>query len=91
MKIKRRYSSWIQKHWKNMKYWTLKCWQSVEGGYNTSDCLKDYGKGFLSGTAAGAAWGSIAGGIGALPGAFVGAHVGIIGGGLACIGNMLGK
>ena len=63
----------------------------VEGGYNTSDCLKDYGKGFLSGTAAGAAWGSIAGGIGALPGAFVGAHVGIIGGGLACIGNMLGK
>ena len=79
------------KTWEKYEVLNSEMLASVEGGYNTSDCLKDYGKGFLSGTAAGAAWGSIAGGIGALPGAFVGAHVGIIGGGLACIGNMLGK
>ncbi|MCO4466727.1 Bacteriocin-like peptide J BlpJ [Streptococcus infantarius subsp. infantarius] len=65
---------------------------AVEGGYSAIDCRNAMLTGIASGIIAGGTGAGLATlGVGGLAGAFVGAHIGAIGGGLTCVGGMIGN
>lgn len=64
----------------------------VWGGYSKEDCKNAMITGIAGGIVAGGTGaGLVTLGVGGLAGAFVGAHIGAIGGGLTCLGGMLGN
>ena len=63
----------------------------VEGGYSSTDCRNAMIAGVTTGIITGGTGAGLATlGVGGLAGAFVGAHIGAIGGGLTCLGGMVG-
>lgn len=64
----------------------------VEGGYSsTDDCQNALITGVTTGIITGGTGAGLATlGVAGLAGAFVGAHIGAIGGGLTCLGGMVG-
>ena len=63
----------------------------VEGGYSSTDCRNALITGVTTGIITGGTGAGLATlGVGGLAGAFVGAHIGAIGGGLTCLGGMVG-
>lgn len=63
----------------------------VEGGYSSTDCRNALIAGVTTGIITGGTGAGLATlGVGGLAGAFVGAHIGAIGGGLTCLGGMVG-
>ncbi|CEO60940.1 bacteriocin-like peptide BlpJ [Streptococcus pneumoniae] len=63
----------------------------VEGGYSFTDCQNALITGVTTGIITGGTGAGLATlGVAGLAGAFVGAHIGAIGGGLTCLGGMVG-
>ena len=64
----------------------------VEGGkFTGTDCVKVVSVGAITGATTGFASGVPTLGLTSIPAAFVGAHIGAIGGGIVCVGGMLGN
>ena len=63
----------------------------VEGGYSSTDCRNALIGGVITGAITGGTGaGLVTLGVAGPAGAFVGAHIGAIGGGLTCLGGMVG-
>lgn len=63
----------------------------VEGGYSSTNCQNALITGVTTGIITGGTGAGLATlGVAGLVGAFVGAHIGAIGGGLTCLGGMVG-
>lgn len=65
--------------------------RKLKGGYSFTDCQNALITGVTTGIITGGTGAGLATlGVAGLAGAFVGAHIGAIGGGLTCLGGMVG-
>lgn len=65
--------------------------RKLKGGYSSTDCQNALITGVTTGIITGGTGAGLATlGVAGLVGAFVGAHIGAIGGGLTCLGGMVG-